>query len=71
MDRPGCINVDHAIAGGDRLVGYKLGNIAKVMQEAFGLGQPDYPARRRADDPRTGTASRGHRVGIEVAAAGP
>lgn len=36
------INVEHAIAGGDRLVGYKLGNIAKVMQEAFGLGQPDY-----------------------------
>ncbi|BAH51624.1 2-keto-4-pentenoate hydratase [Rhodococcus opacus] len=36
------INVEHAVAGGDRLVGYKLGNIAKVMQEAFGLGQPDY-----------------------------
>ncbi|KAI8222273.1 hypothetical protein K4K54_007017 [Colletotrichum sp. SAR 10_86] len=27
---------------GDRLVGYKLGNIAKVMQDAFGLDQPDY-----------------------------
>lgn len=27
---------------GDRLVGYKLGNIAKVMQDAFGLDKPDY-----------------------------
>lgn len=36
------INVDHAVANGDRLVGYKLGNIAKVMQAAFGLDQPDY-----------------------------
>lgn len=36
------INVDHAVAGGDRLVGYKLGNIAKAMQDAFGLDQPDY-----------------------------
>lgn len=36
------INVDHALADGDRLVGYKLGNIAKVMQDAFGLDQPDY-----------------------------
>ena len=36
------INVDHALARGDRLVGYKLGNIAKVMQDAFGLDQPDY-----------------------------
>lgn len=36
------INVEHAIANGDRLVGYKLGNIAKVMQDAFGLDQPDY-----------------------------
>jgi 2-keto-4-pentenoate hydratase len=36
------INVNHAIANGDRLVGYKLGNIAKVMQDAFGLDQPDY-----------------------------
>ncbi|KAI8669805.1 hypothetical protein NCS57_00796700 [Fusarium keratoplasticum] len=27
---------------GDRLVGYKLGNIAKVMQDAFGLEHPDY-----------------------------
>ena len=24
------------------MVGYKLGNIAKVMQDAFGLDQPDY-----------------------------
>ncbi|GAA3547591.1 fumarylacetoacetate hydrolase family protein [Amycolatopsis ultiminotia] len=36
------INVDHAVAGGDRVVGYKLGNIAKAMQDAFGLDQPDY-----------------------------
>ena len=36
------ITVEHAIANGDRLVGYKLGNIAKVMQDAFGLDQPDY-----------------------------
>jgi 2-keto-4-pentenoate hydratase len=36
------INVEHAVANGDRLVGYKLGNIAKVMQDAFGLDQPDY-----------------------------
>lgn len=36
------INVSHAVANGDRLVGYKLGNIAKVMQDAFGLDQPDY-----------------------------
>jgi 2-keto-4-pentenoate hydratase len=27
---------------GDRLVGYKLGNIAKAMQGAFGLDKPDY-----------------------------
>jgi|SRR5919205_1665573 2-keto-4-pentenoate hydratase len=36
------INVSHAVESGDRLVGYKLGNIAKVMQDAFGLDQPDY-----------------------------
>jgi 2-keto-4-pentenoate hydratase len=36
------INVDEAVAHGDRMVGYKLGNIAKVMQAAFGLDQPDY-----------------------------
>lgn len=37
------INVNHAVANkGDRLVGYKLGNIAKVMQAAFGVDQPDY-----------------------------
>ncbi|POX42824.1 2-hydroxypenta-2,4-dienoate hydratase [Streptomyces sp. Ru73] len=35
-------NVQRRTAAGDRLVGYKLGNIAKVMQEAFGVGQPDY-----------------------------
>ncbi|CAG8904945.1 unnamed protein product [Penicillium salamii] len=36
------INSDFAINNGDRLVGYKLGNIAKVMQVAFGLDHPDY-----------------------------
>jgi 2-keto-4-pentenoate hydratase len=36
------INVRRAVENGDRLVGYKLGNIAKVMQDAFGLDQPDY-----------------------------
>ncbi|KAF9873723.1 hypothetical protein CkaCkLH20_08833 [Colletotrichum karsti] len=37
------ITVKNAISKhGDRLVGYKLGNIAKVMQDAFGLDQPDY-----------------------------
>ena len=36
------INSAHAISNGDRLIGYKLGNIAKVMQTAFGLDHPDY-----------------------------
>lgn len=36
------VNSEHAIKNGDRLVGYKLGNIAKVMQAAFGLDHPDY-----------------------------
>ncbi|KAJ5994394.1 hypothetical protein N7451_010118 [Penicillium sp. IBT 35674x] len=36
------INSIHAVQNGDRLVGYKLGNIAKVMQAAFGLDHPDY-----------------------------
>ena len=36
------LNVEAAVAGGDRIVGYKLGNIAKAMQDAFGLDQPDY-----------------------------
>lgn len=36
------LNVEAAVAGGDRVVGYKLGNIAKAMQAAFGLDQPDY-----------------------------
>ncbi|KAL5341925.1 putative TodF product hydratase [Aspergillus crustosus] len=34
--------VAHSVQNGDRIVGYKLGNIAKVMQDAFGLDQPDY-----------------------------
>ncbi|CAG7954942.1 unnamed protein product [Penicillium olsonii] len=36
------LNSDFAVKNGDRLVGYKLGNIAKVMQVAFGLDHPDY-----------------------------
>lgn len=36
------LNSIHAVKNGDRLVGYKLGNIAKVMQAAFGLDHPDY-----------------------------
>ncbi|KAE8160863.1 hypothetical protein BDV40DRAFT_301951 [Aspergillus tamarii] len=36
------ISTEHAVKNGDRLVGYKLGNIAKVMQDAFGLDHPDY-----------------------------
>lgn len=36
------ITVEEATKKGDRHVGYKLGNIAKVMQEAFGLDHPDY-----------------------------
>ncbi len=36
------VNVDEAVVHGDRMVGYKLGNIAKAMQDAFGLDQPDY-----------------------------
>ncbi|KAI9929624.1 hypothetical protein ASPWEDRAFT_41156 [Aspergillus wentii DTO 134E9] len=36
------ITVDHAVSNGDRMVGYKLGNIAKAMQDAFGLDKPDY-----------------------------
>ncbi|KAE8377606.1 hypothetical protein BDV26DRAFT_281769 [Aspergillus bertholletiae] len=36
------ITAEDAISSGDRLAGYKLGNIAKVMQDAFGLDHPDY-----------------------------
>ncbi|KAM0327638.1 hypothetical protein ACHAQA_005931 [Verticillium albo-atrum] len=36
------IGVQNAVQGGDRVVGFKLGNIAKVMQDAFGLDHPDY-----------------------------
>lgn len=38
----GKVNVETAVKNGDRMVGYKLGNIAKVMQEAFGVDEPDY-----------------------------
>lgn len=36
------LNVDYEVAAGDRVVGYKLGNIAEAMQSKFGLDQPDY-----------------------------
>lgn len=36
------LNVDCEVAAGDRVVGYKLGNIAAAMQSKFGLDQPDY-----------------------------
>ena len=36
------LSVEDAVSRGDRVVGYKLGNITKVMQDAFGLDQPDY-----------------------------
>ncbi|MDI2027651.1 fumarylacetoacetate hydrolase family protein [Saccharopolyspora sp. TS4A08] len=36
------LTVEMAVADGDRVIGYKLGNIAKAMQAAFGLDQPDY-----------------------------
>lgn len=36
------INSDFAVQNGDHLVGYKLGNISRVMQVAFGLDHPDY-----------------------------
>ncbi|KAH7175315.1 putative TodF product hydratase [Dactylonectria macrodidyma] len=36
------ITVQNAVKSGDRHVGYKLGNIAKVMQAASGLNHPDY-----------------------------
>ncbi|KAJ6008307.1 hypothetical protein N7540_012283 [Penicillium herquei] len=35
-------NSEYAARHGDRIVGYKLGNIARVMQVAFGLDHPDY-----------------------------
>lgn len=36
------LEVDNQVAAGDRVVGYKLGNIAAAMQSRFGLDQPDY-----------------------------
>lgn len=36
------IAVEEAVRQGDRLVRHKLGNIAKVMQDAFGVDEPDY-----------------------------
>ncbi|WP_129656881.1 2-keto-4-pentenoate hydratase [Rothia halotolerans] len=34
--------VRRKVAGGDKVVGFKLGNIAKAMQNKFGVDQPDY-----------------------------
>ncbi|KAK7713985.1 hypothetical protein SLS57_007272 [Botryosphaeria dothidea] len=36
------VSVELGLASGDRMVGYKLGNIAKAMQDAFGVDRPDY-----------------------------
>ncbi|GAB7361488.1 hypothetical protein MBLNU230_g1544t1 [Neophaeotheca triangularis] len=36
------ITTRNAVKNGDRLVRYKLGNIAKAMQAAFGVDEPDY-----------------------------
>lgn len=48
LDQKGAFQIQRITAkyaiehNGDRLVGYKLGNIAKVMQAAFGVDEPDY-----------------------------
>jgi 2-keto-4-pentenoate hydratase len=34
--------VRRRVENGDRQVGFKLGNIAKAMQDKFGVGEPDY-----------------------------
>lgn len=34
--------VRRQVAAGDRVAGFKLGNIAKAMQSKFGVDQPDY-----------------------------
>lgn len=34
--------VRRAVNGGDRVIGFKLGNIAKAMQEKFGVAEPDF-----------------------------
>jgi len=34
--------VRRKVQQGDRVIGYKLGNIAKAMQDKFGVDQPDY-----------------------------
>lgn len=34
--------VRRRVAAGDRVAGFKLGNIAKAMQSKFGVDQPDY-----------------------------
>ncbi|CAI6034890.1 unnamed protein product [Clonostachys chloroleuca] len=36
------ISAESDVKNGDRIVGYKLGNIAKVMQDYFGVDEPDY-----------------------------
>jgi len=34
--------VRRCVQQGDRVIGFKLGNIAKAMQDKFGVNQPDY-----------------------------
>lgn len=34
--------VRREIQGGDRVIGFKLGNIAKAMQDKFGVAEPDF-----------------------------
>lgn len=34
--------VRREVANGDRIAGFKLGNIAKAMQDKFGVDEPDY-----------------------------
>lgn len=47
------------VAAGDRVVGFKLGNIAKAMQNAFGLDQPDYGTCWPAPSSTRGSPSTG------------
>lgn len=34
--------VRRQVAGGDKIIGFKLGNIAKAMQTKFGVAEPDF-----------------------------
>lgn len=35
-------NIERRVAGGERIVGHKIGLTAKAMQEMFGVNEPDY-----------------------------